>query len=74
MDFEFLIDDKLYKISLEKKETGFVFSDGKKTQEVNIHSISPHVISVLIEGRSYQVFWAQEKEKRYLSLRGGSPS
>jgi len=70
VDFEFLIDGKLYKISLEKKETGFVFSDGKKIQEVNIHSISPHVISVLIEGRSYRVFWAQDKEKRYLSLKG----
>lgn len=70
MDFEFLIDNKLYRISLEKKEDSFIFSDGEKTQEVNIQSISPHVISVLIEGRSYQIYWARDKEKRYLSLEG----
>ncbi len=70
MDFEFLIDNKLYRISLEKKEDCFIFSDGEKTQEVNIQSISPHVISVLIEGRSYQIYWARDKEKRYLSLEG----
>jgi biotin carboxyl carrier protein len=70
VDFEFLIDNKLYKISLEKREDCFVFSDAEKTQEVNIQSISPHVISVLIEGRSYQVYWARDKEKRYLFLEG----
>jgi len=70
VDFEFLIDNKLHKISLGKKEGGFVFSDGEKTQEVNIHLISPHVISVLIEGRSYQVYYARDKEKQYLSLEG----
>ncbi len=70
MDFEFLVDSKLYKISLEKKEDCFVFSDGEKIQEVNIQSISPHVISVLIENRSYQIYCASDKEKRYLSLEG----
>ena len=70
MDFEFIIDNKLHKISLEKKEDRFIFSDGEKIQEVNIHSISPHIISVLIEGRSYQVYCARDKEKRYLSLEG----
>ena len=70
MDFEFLIDNKLYKISLEKKEGGFVFSKGKKTYEVNIYPISANVISVLVEGRSYQVYYARDKEKRYLSLDG----
>ena len=70
MDFEFLIDNKLHKISLEKKEDCFVFSDGEKTQEVNIQSISAHVISVLIEGHSYQVYWAKDKERRYLFLEG----
>jgi len=70
VDFEFLIDDELYKISLEKKESGFVFSVGEITHEVSIHSISSNVISVLIEGRSYQVYCARDKEKRYLSLEG----
>jgi biotin carboxyl carrier protein len=70
VDFEFLIDNKLHKISLEKKEGGFVFSEGKKTYEVNIHPISLNVISILVEGRSYQVYCARDKEKQYLSLEG----
>ena len=70
MEFEFLIDNTLYKISLEEKENGFIFSDGEKTYEVNIHLISPNVISILTEGRSFQVYCAGDKEKRYLSLEG----
>jgi biotin carboxyl carrier protein len=70
VDFEFLIDNKVHKISLEEKEGKFIFSKGKKTYEVNIHPISPNVISIMVADRSYQVYSARDKEKRYLSLEG----
>ncbi len=70
MEFEFLIDNTLHKISLEKKENIFVVSYGEKTFEADIRSISPNIISILIEGHSYQVYFARDKEKRSLSLEG----
>ena len=64
MEFEFLIDNKLHKISLEKKENIFVVSDGEKTFKADIRYISPNAISILIEGRSFQVYFAKDKEKK----------
>lgn len=70
MEFEFLIDNTLHKISLEKKENIFIVSDGEKTYEADIRFISPNTISILIEGRSYRVYFAGDREKRFLSLEG----
>jgi len=70
VEFEFLVDDKTHKISLEKKEKIFVFSDGKETFKAEIHFISPNVISILIGGKSYKVYFAEEKEKRYFYVGG----
>ncbi len=70
MEFEFLIDSTLHKISLEKKENTFIVSDGEKIYEADIRFISPNIISILIEGRSYRVYFARDREKRFLSLEG----
>ena len=70
MEFEFLIDNKVHRVSLEKKENMFVVSIGENRIEADIRSISPNTLSVLIKGRSYKVYFARDKEKRYFSLGG----
>lgn len=70
MEFEFLIENILHKISLEKKENIFVVSDGEKTYEADIRFICPNIISIIIEGRSYRVYFARDRERRFLSLEG----
>jgi biotin carboxyl carrier protein len=70
VEFEFLVDSTLHKISLEKKENTFLVSDGEKTYEADIRRVSPSVISILIEGRSYLVYFARDREKRILSVEG----
>ena len=70
MEFEFLLDDVLQKISLEKKEGFYVFFDGQKTYEADIQHISPHQISILIDDVSYQVFIAKDKENRHFVIDG----
>ena len=70
MEFEFLLNDKLQKISLEKREGHYVFSDGEKTLEADIQQISPHQISVLIDDASFQVYIAKDKESRYVLIDG----
>ena len=70
MEFEFLLNNVLQKISLEKKEGRFVFTDGETNSEADIRYVSPHEISVLIEGVSHRVFIARDKESRYVFFDG----
>lgn len=70
MEFEFLLSGILERISLEKKGDRFIFSDGTKTFEADIQSISPHQISILIDGVSYRVYVAKNKEGRFFSIHG----
>ncbi len=70
MEFEFLLNDVLEKISFEKKDGRFVFSDGKKTLEADIRSISPHQISILIGDASYRIHVAKSKKSRFFSIHG----
>jgi biotin carboxyl carrier protein len=72
VEFEFLVNDILKKIMLEKKESVFVFSDGEKAAEADIQYISPHEISVLIGTRSYRVFLAKDKDRRFFWIGGES--
>jgi len=70
VEFEFLIDNKVHRVTLEKKENIFVVSDGENRIEADIRYISPNALSLLIKGRSYKVYFARDKEKRYFSLGG----
>ena len=70
MEFEFLIDNELHKISIEKKDDVFVVSDEEKTVEVDIQFISPNVLSILIEGQSHLVYLASDADRKHLSLEG----
>lgn len=70
VEFEFLIDNELRKISLEKKENVFVVSDGEKTYDADIQFISPNALSILIEGQSHLVYLASDADRKFLSLEG----
>ena len=70
MEFEFLLNDVLQQISLEKKEGFYVFSYGEKTYEADIQQISPHQISVLIDDVSFQIYTAKDKDSRYFLVDG----
>ncbi len=68
MEFEFLINNVRHKISLEKKEDRFFIRHQDKLLEADIEAISPNMFSLLVEGRSYLVYIAGDKEKKYISL------
>lgn len=70
MEFEFLVDKALQKISLEKKDNSYVVSDGERKIEADIRFISPNIVSILIDGNSYQVYFARDKDKLFFSLKG----
>jgi len=70
MDFEFLIDDSLYTITLEARGEGFVVTSGEVRFEAEVHSISAHTLSVLIEGRSYVLYTAGDGHRHLVFCEG----
>ncbi|GAI36475.1 unnamed protein product, partial [marine sediment metagenome] len=70
MDYEFLIDDVLKKITLEKKEGRYVVTDDDLTHEADIQYISPGVISILIDNKSFRVYLVKDNIKRYVCVQG----
>ena len=71
MEFEFLLNDVMQKISLEKKDGFYAFFDGQQTYKADIQRISPHQISILIDDASSRVYFAKDKESRYFVLIDG---
>ena len=70
MDYEFLINDIIHKISVEKKDSRYVVSDGESEYEADIKTLSPGVISILIGDKSFQLYTAVDGQKRYIYLDG----
>jgi biotin carboxyl carrier protein len=70
VDYEFLIDDVLKKVTLEKKEEWFLVKDEEATYEADIQFISPGVISILIEQKSFRVYVVKDNDKRYVHFQG----
>lgn len=70
MEFEFLIDNELRKISLEKKKDGYHIAEGEKMMKADIQPISPNVLSFMISGHSHLIYIAQDKDKKYIFING----
>ena len=70
MEYEFLIDDVLKKIALDKKEGRYLVKDENTTYEADIQYISPGIISILIEKRSFRVFLVRDNDKMYVYFQG----
>jgi len=70
VDYEFLIDDVLKKITLDKKEGRFLVKDEESTYEADIQYISPGIISILIGQKSFRVYVVKDNGKRYVYFQG----
>jgi len=70
MDFEFTINGVLQAFSLDRKEDRISIRHGDKTLEAEVRVISPNAISLLVDGRSYLVIVAPDKDKRHVWIDG----
>jgi biotin carboxyl carrier protein len=70
VDYEFLIDNVLKKVTLEKKEGRFLVKDEESTCEADIRYISPGIISILIGEKSFRVYVVKDNDKRYVYFQG----
>jgi biotin carboxyl carrier protein len=70
VDYEFLIDDVMKKISLEKKEGRYLVKDEETAYEADIRPISPGIISILIGEKSFRVYVVNDGDKMYVNFQG----
>jgi biotin carboxyl carrier protein len=70
MEFEFLVDGALRKVSLEKKDSGFVFREGGTALDVEIRPVSENTLLILAGGRSHLVRLARAGERTLVALHG----
>ncbi len=70
MEFEFIVNNELRKISLEKKEDGYHLDEGGTHWRADIQTVSANVLSLVIDGRSHLVYLAKDKEKIYMFIDG----
>lgn len=70
MEFEFLLNGELKKVTLEKRENRYVFSDGEGIHEADIQPISPNEISVLMDDISVRIYTAKDKDSRHYFIDG----
>ena len=68
MEYEFNLDGKLHKVSVERKDDKeFAVVDGKQL-EFSSMRISSQSISLLIEGKSYQAHVVREGDKTFVAI------
>jgi biotin carboxyl carrier protein len=72
MEFEFLVNQAHHKITIEKKGNRFVLRHQDRSFEADIQVVSANAFSLLVGGRSYLIYVARDKDKKYLSLDGQS--
>jgi len=70
MEFEFLIDKKPYKVNIELKDNLYIAELDNKKYKIDCSFISPNTLSLLIGGKSYIVYLAEDKDKFYLLING----
>ncbi len=70
MEFEFIARGERHKISLENKDSRYVFRLGDRSFEAEIRPISANTMLLVVDGRSHLVHIAREKDKLHAALDG----
>jgi biotin carboxyl carrier protein len=70
MEFEFSLEDKVYKIFIEKKGDTYFVDLGNLKKEVEFQIISPNCFSLSIEGHNQTVYIAEAENKRFVFIEG----
>ncbi len=70
MEFEFVLEDKIYKVNLEKKGDKYFVDFGNNKKEFDCQVISPNCLSLEIDGKIQTVYLAEAENKRYIFVQG----
>jgi acetyl/propionyl-CoA carboxylase alpha subunit len=69
MDYEFLVDGKAHKISLEQGEGKLVATLNGNRMELDIHQVSPRAVSLLVDGKVYLAYVAKHGAKTFVAIK-----
>ncbi|MFQ6032280.1 MAG: biotin/lipoyl-containing protein [Candidatus Zixiibacteriota bacterium] len=70
MDLQFNIDQEIYKIEINFKEGKYLVKLDDKQYNVDSQPISENCLSLLVDGKAYTVFIAEDEGKKYISVQG----
>jgi biotin carboxyl carrier protein len=72
MEFEFVLENKICKVNLEKKSDKYFVDFGNRKKEFDCQVISPNCLSLEIDGKIQTVYLAEAENKRYIFVQGES--
>ncbi len=70
MEHEFVVDNKLLKISVEGKGGNYVINIDDDQYTADIEHLSPHIVSIKREDKIYRVFIARSDDGFFVQCRG----
>ncbi len=70
MDYEYVIDDQLYRISIEKSDRSLRVISGEDAFDVEAAVISPHEMLLTVEGRAVPIFTARDGDRLLIQIQG----
>jgi biotin carboxyl carrier protein len=70
MELQFNIDQETYKIEIDFKDGKYLVKLGGRQYNVDSQPILQNCLSLLVDGKAYTVFVAEDKTKRYISVQG----
>ena len=70
MDLQFNIEQETYKIEIDFKDGKYSVKLGDRQYKVDSQPISENCLSLLVDGKAYTVFIADDEGKKYISIQG----
>ncbi len=70
MEFEFSIEEQTYKLQVDHKDGKYLIKRDGKEFNVDSQPISENCLSLLVDGKAYTVFIAENQGKKYISVQG----
>ncbi len=70
MEFEYLVDGALRKVSVEKLGSGWAVREGGASAEVELRRVSEHEILILAADTPHRVHFARDGDRIYVRLDG----
>jgi biotin carboxyl carrier protein len=72
MEFEYIDKLRVRRISLDRKGESLTFRHGERTFEADIRNISPHSLSLIVDGDSHLVYVAEDRDRLFVSVGGAT--
>jgi biotin carboxyl carrier protein len=70
MEFEFVLEDKICKVNLEKKGDKYIADFGNSKKEFDYQVISPNCLSIEINDKIQTLYLAEAENNKYIFIQG----